>query len=518
MTTTRRFVDGPELAVLQAFEVLVEGNPFTPERVAAERQALGADHVAHGEVWHVDVTSPGSNANEARLRERGEALAKELRSRLASGARASAEELAAYRCLVYFVLFERFRETFFAWIGQIDGDVGPGAAALYGRYRRDFEHLMAIPGVELPDAGEESPAHVFALGYQIRRAFHHTYRGIYGGSLPAANLRASVWQSIFTHDARRYRRGLHGRMSDITTLVLGQSGTGKELVARAVGLAAYIPFDEERKRFAEPAASMFRPVNLAALSSSLIESELFGHRRGAFTGALEDRIGWLEECPRFGTVFLDEIGELEAGLQTKLLRVLQGRSFQRVGETRERRFEGRIVAATNRDLAGEIAAGRFRVDLYYRLCADVIRTPTLAEQIAAAPQELENLVLILARRVVSLDEANGLAEQVVAWIDANLGRDYTWPGNVRELEQCLRNVLVRGSYHPLRLTRASAEGDAFLEDVEYGRLSADELMRSYCRRIYEREGTFEGAARALGLDRRTVKAYLAPATPGDTAA
>jgi len=511
MTTPHRFVDAPELEVLNAFQVLVEGNPFMPERVVAERQVLGPDHVSHGVVWHVDATSSGSNANEARLRDRGEAFAKELRGRLAQGARASDEQLAAYRSLVFFVLFERFREAFFGWIGQTDGDVGSGAGVLYGRYRRDFEHFMQIPGVELPI--EESPAHVFALGYQIRRAFHHTHRGIYGGSLPAAQLRAAVWQSIFTHDVRRYRRGLHARMADITTLVLGQSGTGKELVARAVGLSAYIPYDEERKRFAEPASSLFRPVNLAALPSSLIESELFGHRRGAFTGALDDRMGWLEECPKLGTVFLDEIGELEAGLQTKLLRVLQGRTFQRVGETRERRFEGRIVAATNRDLGAEIAAGRFRSDLYYRLCADMIRTPTLAEQITAAPADLENLVLILARRMVSHAEANGFAAQVVSWIDTNLGRDYAWPGNVRELEQCLRNVLVRGSYHPLHVRAAGANGDEFLEDVEHGRLSAEELMRAYCRRIYEREGTFEGAARALGLDRRTVKAYLATATP-----
>jgi len=513
MTTTPRFVDGPELEVLRAFETLAEGNPFTPERVAAERQALGADHVAHGVVWHVDVTASGPNPNEARLRDRGEALAKDLRARLAQGAQASADQLTSYRSLVFFVLFERYRDVFFEWIGQREGDIGPGVGAVYARYRHDFEHFLDLPGVELPQ--EESAAHLFALGYQIRRAFHHTYRGIYGGSLPAAELRAAVWQSIFTHDGRRYRRGLHMRMADITTLVLGESGTGKELVARAVGLSTYIPFDEERKRFAEPAASLFRPVNLAALPSSLIESELFGHERGAFTGALEDRVGFLEECPRLGSVFLDEIGELEPGLQIKLLRVLQGRAFQRVGETRERRFEGRIVAATNRDLGAEIAAGRFRADLYYRLCADVIRTPTLAEQIAAAPEELENLVLILARRTVSMEEANGLSDQVVAWIDANLGRSYAWPGNVRELEQCLRNVLVRGSYYPLLRGRAAANGDDFLESVEHGRLSADELLRGYCRRIYEREGTFEGAARALGLDRRTVKAYLTNATAGE---
>ena len=104
----------------------------------------------------------------------------------------------------------------------------------------------------------------------------------------------------------------------------------------------------------------------------MIESELFGHRRGAFTGAVEDRSGWLETCGPHGAVFLDEIGELDAAIQVKLLRVLQSRTFQRIGETKPRRFEGKVIAATNRDLDEEIGAGRFRSDLYYRLCADVV--------------------------------------------------------------------------------------------------------------------------------------------------
>ena len=111
-----------------------------------------------------------------------------------------------------------------------------------------------------------------------------------------------------------------------------------------------------------------------ALPATLVESELFGHRRGAFTGAVQDRAGWLEACPAHGTVFLDEIGELEPALQVKLLRVLQERTFHRIGDTRERRFSGKLIAATNRDLAAEIQAGRFREDLYYRLCADVIES------------------------------------------------------------------------------------------------------------------------------------------------
>src|SRR5205807_1091162 len=115
------------------------------------------------------------------------------------------------------------------------------------------------------------------------------------------------------------------------------------------------------------------------------ESELFGHARGAFTGALQDRGGRLEECSALGSVFLDEIGDVDPAIQVKLLRVLQSRSFERLGETKPRRFEGKILAATNRDLAAEIRAGRFREDFYYRLCSDIVVTPTLADQLRASP-------------------------------------------------------------------------------------------------------------------------------------
>src|SRR5262249_1299779 len=150
----------------------------------------------------------------------------------------------------------------------------------------------------------------FACFFQLRRAFHHIIESIIGSSLAAARLRAAVWQSIFTHDMRRYRRTLYNRLSDFTTLIRGPSGTGKRLVALAIGLARYIPFERKRVTFAEDFAGSFYAINLSAPPATLIESELFGHRRGAFTGALQDRRGWLEVCPSLGTVFLDEIGDL----------------------------------------------------------------------------------------------------------------------------------------------------------------------------------------------------------------
>jgi DNA-binding NtrC family response regulator len=293
-------------------------------------------------------------------------------------------------------------------------------------------------------------------------------------------------------------------MSDITTLICGPSGTGKELVARAVGLSRYIPFDEKSQRFTDDFLGSFHALNLSALSPTLIESDLFGHCKGAFTGAISERSGWLEQCKPLGTVFLDEIGELDPAIQVKLLRVVQTRAFSRLGETQPRRFEGKIIAATNRDLAEEMHAGRFREDLYYRLCSDLITTTTLREQLADAPDDLHNLVLFTARRVAG-EEAAELAREVEQWIETNLGRDYAWPGNIRELEQCVRNCLVRGQYQPQKPTPRKESASGWLAEASACVLSADELLNHYCRSVYAQLGTYEATAERVGLDRRTVK-------------
>jgi transcriptional regulator with PAS, ATPase and Fis domain len=325
--------------------------------------------------------------------------------------------------------------------------------------------------------------------------------------MASARLRAAVWQSIFTCDMRRYRRALYSRMGDITTLITGPSGTGKELVARAIGLSRYIPFDPKAKRFATDFARCFYPINLSALSPTLIESELFGHKKGAFTGAVADRAGFFELCSADGAVFLDEIGDLDPAIQVKLLRVLQTRVFQRIGDPADRRFEGKVVAATNRDPAKEMQEGRFREDLYYRLCSDVIVTPALRDQLEGSPEQLHNLLLFITRRVAGPEEAETLAEEVARWIRENLDPDYAWPGNVRELEQCVRNIMVRKAYQPSK-TPALKPREVFLHAIGAGSLTADELLQQYCTLVYAETGSYQETSRRLNLDRRTVKTRI----------
>ena len=494
----------------KALSDLAHCNPFLPERIENERAVLGGAFDPRHADWNTQADTEGDNSNLTGLIAAADELLARTGPRLDRAGEIAADELALYEDVVMFVLYHRFRTGLDAAIG---GALAKTRAArpvdAYTPLADYARPLLVRKGRTLAMWNELG--HVFAGFFQIRRAFRNIFHFIIGGSRPAARLRATVWESIFTHDMRRYRRVLFDRMGDYTTLITGPSGTGKELVARAVGLSRYVPFDAAAQQFRADFAGSFFPLNLSALSPTLIESELFGHKRGSFTGAVSDRSGWLEVCPASGTVFLDEIGELDPAIQVKLLRVLQSRSFSRLGETESREFAGKIIAATNRNLAELIDTRHFREDLYYRLCSDQIEVPTLRERLTDDPAELDTLVLHLAGRLVG-DEAPNLARETRAWIDEHLAADYAWPGNVRELEQCVRNVLVRKRYVPPRRPADSPHGagDALAAAVAAGTLSADELLRRYVTLVYSQTGSFDATAKRLGIDWRTVKAKLDP--------
>jgi transcriptional regulator with GAF, ATPase, and Fis domain len=251
-------------------------------------------------------------------------------------------------------------------------------------------------------------------------------------------------------------------------------------------------------------------VNLSEFPESLLEAELFGHEKGAFTGALERRDGVFASGSPHGSIFLDEIGELSAPVQIKLLRVLQERTFTAVGSRKPRRFRGRVIAATNRDidaLRGAGDGGLLREDLYYRLCSDLIVVPPLRQRLAEAPGELEALVRTVLSRTLGPSGPDLLAP-VCATIERDVGPRYAWPGNVRELEQCVRRILLKGRYDGLRAARtAAADGDPFFRRAAAGELDADELLGGYCARLHAQLGSYEAVARRTRLDRRTVKRY-----------
>ena len=210
--------------------------------------------------------------------------------------------------------------------------------------------------------------------------------------------------------------------TDATVLVTGESGTGKELIARAI--------HEASRRRDRP---LIR-VNCAAVPRDLFESEFFGHAKGAFTGALRDRVGRFE-LAEGGTLFLDEVGEIPLDLQGKLLRVLQERSFERVGEERTRAVDIRLVAATNRDLKEEVRRGRFREDLYFRLNV----FPLAASPLRERP---EDIALIAQHFLKGAARRLNIPEPRLTEGDARRLARYTWPGNVRELENVIERAAI----------------------------------------------------------------------------
>ena len=205
-------------------------------------------------------------------------------------------------------------------------------------------------------------------------------------------------------------------------LITGESGTGKELVARAI--------HEHSERHDKP----FLAVNCAAIPEQLLESELFGHERGAFTGAVNQRIGKFEHCSG-GVIFLDEIGDMTPATQTKILRVLQSRTFERVGGNASIGADVRVIAATNKPLEQAVAAGQFRDDLFYRLHGVRIHMPPLRDRHGDIPLLIKYILNKVARE--QHGEPKSIASNAVKALEK-----YHWPGNVRELESALRHVMV----------------------------------------------------------------------------
>ena len=284
--------------------------------------------------------------------------------------------------------------------------------------------------------------------------------------------------------------------TDSTVLILGESGTGKELVARAI-------HEHNPGRTGD-----FVAAHCAAYAEGVLESELFGHEKGAFTGAAARKLGRLE-LAQGGTLFLDEIGDVPASVQVKLLRVLQERRFERVGGTQPLEMSGRIVAATNRDLEAAIRAGDFRQDLFYRLNVFAITLPPLRQRKEDIPALVELFCRQQAQRLNRAPRA--LSRQALEIMTA-----YEWPGNIRELQ----NVIERAAILAEGGTIGAAELPVALEaarpaqvSLPEGEVDFDQEMERFERRLilhaYERSGRVKAqTAKRLGIDRNRLRYKL----------
>jgi formate hydrogenlyase transcriptional activator len=277
--------------------------------------------------------------------------------------------------------------------------------------------------------------------------------------------------------------------TDSAVLVLGETGTGKELIARAI-------HNRSRRR-----ERTFVKINCAAIPTGLLESELFGHERGAFTGAIAQKIGRFELADG-GTLFLDEVGDIPLELQPKLLRILQEQEFERLGGTRTRRVDVRLVAATNRDLEEMVAAGTFRNDLYYRLNVFPITLPPLRERAEDIPALVRHFTQKFARRM------NKRIETIPGDAMATLSR-YAWPGNVRELENAIERAVILTGGHALSVPVSEFRART-MAPTSAGTLEAterDAILRTLRETNWVLGGP-HGAAARLGLKRTTLQSRM----------
>ena len=270
-----------------------------------------------------------------------------------------------------------------------------------------------------------------------------------------------------------------------TVLVQGESGTGKELAARAI------------HRFSGRSGS-FVPINCGAMNAELLESELFGHAKGAFTGAIKAREG-LFSYANGGTLFLDEIGEMPLAMQTRLLRVMEDRAIRPVGGNRETPVDVRIIAATNRDLKSEVDQGKFREDLFYRLNVLSIRMPSLRERIQDLPELIEFFATSIATDL-------GVAIPQIPESEVKRLAEYDWPGNIRELKNVIERCLLLSHQPSQTLQGCGNSGGADRQGAEDDDLTLETVERRHILRVLDMEnGNKSAAARLLGVSRKTLE-------------
>jgi len=357
--------------------------------------------------------------------------------------------------------------------------------------RKVFDKQLLPPNVirKLP----REPGDYLRVAMAAGRCYHEL-SSIRGDSEQMRQARRNTWAACFG-DSLRHALELERVIRDHDVLILGETGTGKESFARAI-LAA-TPGDRAGKRAPKGA------INAAAIPETLVESELFGHIRGAFTGASEVRTGRMRSADG-GSFFLDEVGDLPMTTQVKLLRVIETNEVYPVGSDQSHPVELRYVAATHRNLEAMVGAGEFRQDLFQRLAGNIIQVPPLRER----PADIVDIGLSFVRDYLGAEVDTGPFEE---WLHSRAAQTYAWPGNVRELQNTLRDLMlglepsftatepVVGKPRDRRIPMAIQSLKAPLETV----------VNWYTKAVVARnKGNLSRAARVLGVDRSTVKRRL----------
>jgi DNA-binding NtrC family response regulator len=358
------------------------------------------------------------------------------------------------------------------------------------RWGEALESLrLDFQGADLGEQVERMRAAVHAQSKALaRRERHVARRERELGLLRERVTRATASKQFVAHTGgMRETLEMAARVAplDTTVLVYGESGTGKEFIVRMI------------HDLSQRAARPFVSVNCAALPENLLESELFGHVRGAFTGAVRDKTG-LFELATSGTLFLDEIGEMAPTMQAKLLRALQEGEIRRVGGERSIRVNPRVIAATNRDLRAAVAAGTFREDLYFRLGAFVITVPPLRERREAIPTLVHQFLRVAARQMKK--DVRGISAEAMTVL-----MNYRWPGNVRELEHAIQRAVILAAGPAVTVRELPPEVRAQADSSTEHTLDLAEHEKKVIRRALDRfGGNRKLAAKALNISTVTL--------------
>lgn len=460
-------------------------NPFSQEREKADCELLGIKQ----NCWDIFQRL---EKIQTRLTEQF-AVIQPIRLQDYSG-----EKLEIIKLAWLFYQYHLFQENFNQ---SIEDQIKAGDSPIKLEFTRKLIKNFAQCGFT-----EQETDKFIALFFQLQRGFYFINSALVGQCQAMVDLRMRLWNNIFSFNPRWYLDHLCGRMEDFSTLILGGTGTGKSLTAQTIGRSAFIPFKRNSLQFKESFTRCYQSINLSQFAGSLMESELFGHKKGAFTGAIDNHQGIFSRCSEYGAVFIDEIGDVDIPTQVKLLNVIQDRVFSPVGSRELQRFSGRLISATNRDIEVLRKDQLFRDDLFYRLCSDVISVPSLKQRLGENPDELRLLIIELIGRVVQQP-----VPEFVQFIESKLyqsvGKNYCWPGNVRELEQAIRRIILTGEY-PRQINQSESNQMIHVYDSESKPVSAQQLMHHYCHHLYDKHHTYEAVARITGLDRRTVKKYL----------
>ncbi len=471
----------------QMVRLAISANPFSNERIDADRFIAEEAAVLSG---------------ESQIQQVVRVVEDRLSATFASRKKSFLNYRSEDRDLVkYGLLFHIFHKYCHGFDQHIQEQLHEGDTPCPVSFAEDALSDMKSCGLSPQEARQ-----YFSLFFQMRRAYYFINK-VLGRSISMKNLRRDLWNNIFTYDIGLYEQHLRNRMEDFSTLLLGETGTGKGLSASAIGRSGYIPYDEKSGCFTESFTRAFISLNLSQFPEQLLESELFGHKKGAFTGAVESHEGIFARCSRYGAIFLDEIGEVSIPVQIKLLQVLQDRIYSPVGSHSKKRFQGRVIAATNRPLGKLREDGDFRDDFYYRLCSDIIHIPPLHQRIQEDPDELGDLLAHTIRRIIGHSSPE-LVLSTRKSIGESVSESYRWPGNVRELEQCVRRILLKKSYKAEEIGNGTEDAENLVDSLKQGEFTAQQLLGSYCRILYGKLGTYEAVARQVELDRRTVKKYV----------